>query len=206
MERDTWLSWYAGRKPEVGVVRFAEVLKEARAESVLDVGCGTGRHTTYMAKQGFSVSAFDWSTASIQKAREALEREGLTANLTVWDMNEKPLPYPSGFFDAVLAVRVFHHGYRDQVAGAAAEMTRVTKRRGLLYAEVPTTGRLLAERERGVKFEEAGDGTFVPLSGDERGVPHRFLTEEGLLLLFDRFSPLAVARRQQHICLTARRK
>ena len=40
------------------------------AKSILDLGCGTGRHAVSLAKRGFDVFGFDFSTKMIVKAKE----------------------------------------------------------------------------------------------------------------------------------------
>jgi 2-polyprenyl-3-methyl-5-hydroxy-6-metoxy-1,4-benzoquinol methylase/GNAT superfamily N-acetyltransferase len=49
---------------------------ESRPASVLDVGCGTGRHATELAALGFDVTGIDYLDNLIQRAREnALQRQ-----------------------------------------------------------------------------------------------------------------------------------
>ena len=42
--------------PHEDVPRIAHLLKERGACTVLDLGCGSGRHVVYLAQQGFAVS------------------------------------------------------------------------------------------------------------------------------------------------------
>lgn len=203
LNKDTWVGWYSDRRVEPGVVTLAGILKERGATRLLDFGCGTGRHVVYLSRLGFNVNAFDWSEASIEATKKELLKEGLEANLTIWDMNRTPLPYPDTYFDAVLAVRVFHHAFAEQVERSASEIGRITKQGGYLYVEVPTLGRLRSERQKGVEFDEPEPGTFVPKGGDEVGVPHRFLRREELTSLFRDFTPSRLDEAQDHLCLTA---
>lgn len=205
LSKDTWLGWYADGRIEPGVAALAEILKENLTARVLDFGCGTGRHTVYLSKLGFSVFGFDWSEASIEAARKELQREGLEAHLSVWDMNQTPLPYPDKYFNAVLAVRVFHHAYTEQVRRSATEIGRITKRGGYLYVEVPTFGRLQSEKKKGVEFYEPEVGTFVPRGGEEAGIPHHFFRKEELVSLFRQFTLTHLEETQDHLCLTAAR-
>ena len=203
MSKDTWLGWYSDRRVEPGVATLAAILKEDGSSRVLDFGCGTGRHTVYLSRLGFDVFGFDWSEASVEATRKELMKEGLSANLSVYDMNQTPLPYPDIYFDAVLAVRVFHHAFAGQIARSASEIGRITKSRGHLYVEVPNFGRLQSERRKGIKFDEPEPGTFVPTGGDEVGVPHHFFTKEELVSLFRQFTPHSMQETSDHICLTA---
>ncbi len=137
--KDTWLDWYPDRRVEQGVVSLAASLlkKWRRASRVLDFGCGTGRHTVYLAKLGFDVYGFDWSRKAISRTREELHKERLSAKLRIWDMNGIPFPYASSFFDGVLVMRVFHHTFSDKIRKIATEIERVTRKGGYIYVEVP---------------------------------------------------------------------
>lgn len=53
-----------------------EVLAAAPEGSVLDLGCGTGEHTDFLAAQGYRAVGIDHSEAQIGKAREYEGRRG----------------------------------------------------------------------------------------------------------------------------------
>ena len=40
---------------------FVSTIKQCNAKEVLDLGCGTGRHSIYLAEQGFTVKSTDIS-------------------------------------------------------------------------------------------------------------------------------------------------
>jgi len=52
-------------------------------------------------------------------------------------MNDTPLPYDDGFFDAVIAVLVLHHTCVEKIMRIASEIERVARKGGYLYVEVP---------------------------------------------------------------------
>ena len=83
MIKDTWVDWYQDRLVDENVVAIAELLKSKRASRVLDFGCGTGRHTVYLAKTGFNVYGFDWSENAVAVATKELSRQGLNASVVV---------------------------------------------------------------------------------------------------------------------------
>ena len=47
-------------------------IEENKALRLLDVGCGTGRHSIELAKRGYSVIGIDLSHSLLTKAREKL--------------------------------------------------------------------------------------------------------------------------------------
>ena len=60
----------------------------------LDVGCGIGSATWYLCREGFTVSALDGAPTAVDKLRERLHSEGLTADVRVGDA--AALPYEDG--------------------------------------------------------------------------------------------------------------
>jgi 2-polyprenyl-3-methyl-5-hydroxy-6-metoxy-1,4-benzoquinol methylase len=204
--RDTWLDWYKDRNVEENVAVLAKRFVDAGVKKILDFGTGTGRHTVYLAKMGFEVYGFDWSEAAITLARQHLARQGLSANLTVWDMNETPLPYNDEFFDAVIAVRVLHHTYTEKITRIAAEISRITRVGGYLYIEGPTLKKALRQKLDGVNSTQPEPGTFLPLEGEEKRVPHHHFTRDELLKIFAGFNPLTLEEKGEHYCFTGIKK
>ena len=91
--------------------RFGEVVqafKEQGCSTVLDLGCGNGRHLVYLAKAGFEVTGLDISPTGLALARSWLGEEGLEASLVRTDF-KSPLPFRDGAFEAMLSTQVIHH-------------------------------------------------------------------------------------------------
>ena len=63
--------------PHQSMDEIAKLFENAGVMRVLDIGCGTGRHLVYLAKQGFNMFGFDVSqrvTNSCQKPGHILDR------------------------------------------------------------------------------------------------------------------------------------
>lgn len=204
--KDTWLDWYKDGKIEENVATLSEELLEAGARRVLDFGTGTGRHTVYLARMGFEVYGFDWSDAAIAAAKRTLAKGGLSANLTVWDMTATPLPYTDAFFDAVIAVRVLHHTYVEKILRIVSEITRIIKPGGYLYIECPTYEKALKQKQEGIRSEEPEPGTFIPLEGEEVGVPHHHFKLDEILKVFGNFNARRLEEIDGHYCFAGTKR
>src|ERR1700730_11711421 len=76
-----------GRYPNEHLVRFVArnfySAPDRTKVCILDLGCGQGPNTWYMAREGFSVSGIDGSQSALTQARDRLESENLKADLRV---------------------------------------------------------------------------------------------------------------------------
>ena len=89
---------------EEPVVR--EALGDVAGLAVLDLGCGTGRHSLWLAANGAAVTAVDFSEGMMQKARSKPGAEGI--RFLAHDLHE-PLPFAEGSFDRVVSGLVLEH-------------------------------------------------------------------------------------------------
>jgi ubiquinone/menaquinone biosynthesis C-methylase UbiE len=83
-----------------------DAVGNVRGLSVLDLGCGTGRHTVWLAQAGAEVIAVDFSEGMLAQARSKPGAE--TVHFVVHDLHE-PLPFPAGTFDLVVSGLVLEH-------------------------------------------------------------------------------------------------
>ena len=184
-------------EPHEDLPAIAELLKSRQANTVLDLGCGSGRHTVYLAKSGFSVFGLDSSPEGIEMTGRWLAKEGLEADLRVRRMTET-LPYEDAFFDSVVSIQVIHHARVAVTRGIVGEIGRVLKRGGFVFVTVPEL------KNPKITFREIEPGTFVPLDGDEKGLPHHYYTPDELRELFSDFEIADIhLDTVAHYCLSA---
>jgi SAM-dependent methyltransferase len=211
MSSDAWQYWYRRKEGTVEpeIPKLIELLRENDASKILDFGCGAGRHVIYFTKRGFEVYGFDASETAIERTREVLKSENLSANLRVWDMT-KPLPYEDGFFDAVLALKVIHHTYIDNIKRIVKEINRVLKKGGFLFLQVSafSNEEILKWKQEGLKPEEPEPRTYVYSWGEEKGILHHHFVKEELLRLFENYNIEEIHSATEHYkgyCLIARK-
>jgi len=212
MRPSTWENWYYRKEDTVEpeIPRLVELLGRKKAPRILDFGCGAGRHTVYYARKGFEVYGFDASEEALKQAAKALERESLQADLRVWDM-KKPLPYEDRFFDAVVATRVMHHTYVENIRKIAEEIDRVLKKGGYLFLQVSafTPEEKSRPRQKDWEFKEPEPRTYVFTGGEEKGVPHHHFLKEEVLKMFKNYNIIELHSRTEHYrgyCLIAQKK
>lgn len=78
-----------------------------RARSILELGCGTGKHALALARQGFSVTGIDLSPGMVDRAKARLEGTNLPSDVSVtFDAGDVRSARFGQTFDAV--VSLFH--------------------------------------------------------------------------------------------------
>jgi 2-polyprenyl-3-methyl-5-hydroxy-6-metoxy-1,4-benzoquinol methylase len=60
-------------------------LNHDKSLTILDVGCGTGRHSIELTKRGYSVTGIDYSESQLARAIEKAEIQGLTIDFQQQD-------------------------------------------------------------------------------------------------------------------------
>ncbi len=58
--------------------------------NILDIGCGTGRHSIELAKRGYSVVGIDLSASSLKRAQEKASEQNISIDFKQYDARELP--------------------------------------------------------------------------------------------------------------------
>jgi SAM-dependent methyltransferase len=111
---ECWLQWAA-------VTEMLHRLAIAPPATVLDVGCGPGWTTAFLAEAGYGATGVDLVPANVDVARERAARWGLQARFEVADMDHLDL---DNTWDAALLLDALHHSTRqaDVLAGIARHL------------------------------------------------------------------------------------
>lgn len=85
--------------PEIDFI--VEELKLAAGASILDIGCGTGRHSIELARRGFKVTGVDISSGMLAVARENAAKAGVSVEFVECAAQDF---VPARKFDAALSL------------------------------------------------------------------------------------------------------
>jgi ubiquinone/menaquinone biosynthesis C-methylase UbiE len=140
--KKTWEEFYRKRGrfyllPHPNFARVISKLNAYKVHSVLDLGCGSGRHSIELARSGFKVKGVDFSDNALKLARDWVEKEGLKATFIKGDF-KKGLPFKNGSFDAVLAIDAIFYDTRTSMKFVLEESKRVLRDGGIIFITVPT--------------------------------------------------------------------
>ena len=119
-------------KPPLSLVYSISKFK-VKSGKALDVCCGAGTNSLYLARKGFSVSGIDISSKAIQIAKQRAEKAVLSIDFKVGDVLD--FPYPSSSFNLVVDRGCFHHIKPELREKFVNGIARVLKKNGYYYLQ-----------------------------------------------------------------------
>ncbi len=148
-------------------------LKQAGAKSVLDLGCGSGWLTIFLAREGFEVIGVDLAKHAVELGQQWAQQENLdNARFEASDITS--LSYPDHSFDAIVANSIFEHLTYELAETALHQMVRLLRPGGQFFGCFDKVGGGPGE------YYELEDGTHVYTDKGRRGMLLRFFEDEEL--------------------------
>lgn len=136
-----------GQYPGEDVIRFVKGnfsnVPDRAQVRLLEVGSGAGANLWFMAREGFCVHGVEGSETAVRLTRERLDAEcpaWRQAGGQVRAADMARLPYPDGYFDAVLDVVAICYSGFDEARQVYGELARVTKPGGRLFSRTFARG------------------------------------------------------------------
>jgi SAM-dependent methyltransferase len=168
-----------GLKPDPELMALIPVMQQAGCRTVLDAGCGVGRHLLPLLAAGFAVWGVDVDAQVLQLLRDRLKEAAVVADgpyLAQADLNR--LPFVPGAFDLVVSIKVINHGYAATFREYCRELDLVVKAGGHLFINVAP--REFGEKVRLPQTRELEPGTLVDIATPDGSLIHHFPTPEEL--------------------------
>jgi len=152
---------------------------------VLDLGCGPGSCSWFLAREGFLVSGIDGSQTAIQLAQERLQSENLKGDFKIGDFNK--MPWSDSYFDAVIDIDSLTCNTAVASKQILKEIGRILKPNGLLFSMTFKNG--CWGDESGIRIEPHTYQNVTQGPLGNMGIT-RFSTETEILELYGIFKDL----------------
>jgi 2-polyprenyl-3-methyl-5-hydroxy-6-metoxy-1,4-benzoquinol methylase len=172
-----------------------ERLGDPAGKRVLEVGCGSGSLSTYLALRGAHAVGVDVSDGMLALARRRAEVSAVSANVELVGMPIEDLDHPSGTYDAIIANQVLHH---LDLARAMPNIARLIGDSGVALFAEPVL--LLPEWVRRARYSSAATRVFPARTDtpDERSIDTRDLALIGSAFERSEVHPFQLTTRLQN--------
>ncbi len=138
-------------------------------KKLLELGAGHGRDTVFFASHGINIEALDYSIIAVNILNKISNEKNLPVKSQLFDIRNKPLPFPDTYFDAVYSHMFLNmHFSEEELHFILSEIRRVLK---------PTGWNFFSVRSHDDKFY--GNGREIEKGiYDINGFHIRFFTEK----------------------------
>lgn len=123
---DSYAEAYAGYD-EVDFKFFDYFISHLQGRNILDMGCGIGVNTNFLANKGFNVIGIDASKKMLDNAQK------LYPNLTFEKQDIRQTTYPNCSFDGIVLAYVIEHFNDEGLLQLRDEITRLLRKGGFLF-------------------------------------------------------------------------
>ncbi|MFA4995727.1 MAG: methyltransferase domain-containing protein [Patescibacteria group bacterium] len=181
---DAWATLSEGIDP-----RFIDLVDKAelKLRSAFDIGCGTGKYLRYLQSRDFQVAGIDSSETAVEMSKKSL---GDSADIVLADMYDFKIP--KNKYDLILSVSTLHHGTKEQIQGLISQICDNLSIDGKIFITLPD----IECNKKWNTFKddkEIAPGTYSPLSGPEKGLPHSFFSKKEIESLFLGFRDVSLS-------------
>ncbi len=148
----------------------------ARGKLILDLGCGSGWLSIYLARLGFNVVGVDVAEHALELGRMWAEQENLPIKFLVQDISN--LEFPDDYFGAVVANSIFEHLTCALAARTVELLTKSVEKGGVFYGCFDKVGTGPGE------YYKLEDGTHVYTDKGRTGMMLRCFSDDEIRELF----------------------
>ncbi len=126
-------------------IRLAGIMPPAR---ILDIPCGTGRLSLFLAEKGYRVIGVDISPTMIEQGKKKLEDSPIKQQVKFEVGDGESLSFKDSFFDVGVSLRLFGHLPTENRRNVLKELSRVSRSVVVAYYYKNSIQVLLRKRMR----------------------------------------------------------
>lgn len=165
---------------------FKQFLSQSNFElkHVLDIGCGTGKYLKILQAGGFKTDGIDSSKTAVEMTKKSLSDSSRILCVNMFEFE-----IPKNKYDLIISISTIHHGTKEQVQNLINRIYEAIVENGKIFITVPDF-ETAVKKGYVTNDQDLGDGTYAPVSGPEKGLPHSHYTKEEAHKLFSKFRDL----------------
>jgi SAM-dependent methyltransferase len=131
-----------------------KTLEEGNCKSVLDFGCGPGRHSLVLSEAGYKVAGLDRSDYLVGLASNLAEEKGLDITFLNGDISS--LEVSIGSFDSciMLGNTIPLIGDTDGIKDSICLVRNLLSDGGVIMAQMPNYAQRIADRDPSIRFRK----------------------------------------------------
>lgn len=162
-------------------------------KTLLDLGCGVGRHALLFSKHGFEVSACDLSNEGVDKLNDLAKKDSLNIATKVCDMLS--LPYKDNSFDCLIAFHAIYHSDDEGIKKIINEIKRILRIGGEAYITFNSKNSSAFKNPDNKHFTES---TIFKTKGHEAGIPHYYASKQEVESLLRDFEIIEFSYKEEY--------
>ncbi len=160
--------------------------------TVLDLGCGRGRNSIFLAEMGFKVTAVDLSPEGIEQLEKEAQRKKVNSNINTLVCDMLELPFSKGAFDCVLAFNSIYHTDYEGLKTIITNITNYLNDSGQVFITFNSKSK---QPFTNPENKTINNFTIIKTQGIEKDIPHTYLDYDNILKLMSDYHILKI----QHI-------
>ncbi len=175
-------------EPNVKLVEYFETIKKIDfPQNIIDLGCGTGRHSVCFAEKGYKVHAVDSSVNALEILKQNIKPN---YDIQISQLDLQDLSTIQEKFDFAVCINVLSHGKYNEIEKMFYEIERIIKNNGILFLIITPVE--FYKYVAGPDTIEVEKNSFLHINAPDGDIIHHFFTEEEVRHLLRNYQDVSV--------------